>query len=67
MSKTPRTDNFVAQLPAIVLDPADLAYRNGLVRATIQIREQMVAWAEFARTLERELNMSVPREWTERK
>jgi hypothetical protein len=62
-SDTPRVDNFVAQLPALVLDPADLADHNALVRTTVRIREQMIWWAEFARQLERELMQSTPREW----
>lgn len=62
-SDTPRVDNFVATLPALVLDPDDLADREALLRVTIQIRQHMLGWAEFARQLERELNQSIPQEW----
>ena len=62
-SDTPRTDSFVAIMPPLVLDPADLADRNALLRVTIQIREHMLGWAAFARQLERELNQSIPQEW----
>ena len=59
---TPRVDNFVGTVP-LTLDAADFADREALVRVTIQIREHMLAWAEFARQLERELNQSIPQEW----
>ena len=64
-SATPRVDNFVATMPALTLDHADFADRDALVRVTIQIREHMLGWAEFARQLERELNQSIPQEWRE--
>ena len=60
---TPRVDNFVGTMPPLVLDPADLTDEHAALRVTIQIREHMLAWAEFARQLERELNQSIPQEW----
>lgn len=51
---TPRTDEFVKRQPPIKV--ADFATAH-------QIRELMIAWANFARELEEELNRSIPQEW----
>ena len=64
-SDTPRTDNFVATLPALVLDDEDFTDREACVRTMVRLREHMIGWAAFARTLERELMQSTPKEWKE--
>jgi septum formation inhibitor-activating ATPase MinD len=58
MNDTPRTDAFIERLQA-------LRVRSGIVEFAVaqQIHELMIAWAEFARELERDLNQSVPKEW----
>jgi hypothetical protein len=50
-SETPRVDAFIEQLPFVSLaDP---------IVAAQGVREMMLAWADFARELERELGRKV--------
>jgi hypothetical protein len=63
MSDTPRTDRFIKRLAPTRLAPADFVDAAALLSNAVKLRELMVAWATFARELERELNQSVPREW----
>lgn len=51
-SDTPRVDDFIETLPPIPFDEGPLV-------AASAVRAQMVAWAEFARGLERELSRKV--------
>ena len=51
-SDTPRTDAFIDTLPPIPMN-------NGPVVAAEAMRAHMIAWAEFARGLERELSRKV--------
>jgi len=62
-SETPRVDAFVAQRPPTVLVLDDFVNSASFVRTDEQVRELMIAWASFARELERELNNSTPNEW----
>lgn len=50
-SATPRTDAFIEQLPFVSLSDPMTAAKG--------VREVMIAWAEFARELERELGRKV--------
>lgn len=51
-SETPRTDSFIGTLPPIPMG-------EGPMVAAQAMREHMIAWAEFARELERELARKV--------
>jgi hypothetical protein len=55
MNDTPRTDAFIERLPPFRI-------RSGIVEFVVaqQIHELMIAWSEFARELERDLNQCVP-------
>jgi hypothetical protein len=56
MIPTPRTDRFIASLPPIAVHEVD-------IELVAQIRVLMIAWADYARGLERELAESVPSAW----
>jgi hypothetical protein len=63
-SDTPRTDRFVQrELKPVRLRREEFVQDGDFMRVVAEVRDLMVAYAEHARTLEREVNASVPREW----
>jgi hypothetical protein len=62
-SDTPRVDAFVRDMEPVRINPPDFVSKDACFRAAEEYRKLMLAWAQFASELERELNNSIPKEW----